>query len=259
MEDESGFDLDYFAQMDTVVDTNFWFQGRNKLIRWLVSRFTGTTKPAEFLEIGCGTGIVMAELRKLPNLRLSGGELYVMGLDYTQRRVPEAQLCQFDAFQIPFDGHFDAIGMFDVLEHIDDDVRILQNVHKGLRPGGHFYITVPQYPFLWSFFDEFQGHRRRYTRSELRQKLQNAGFTVRFQSSFVFSLFPGVLFARWRNKGQQVSNAEALRRTMADLRKPPLINSMFEVALGIDLALIRLGVRLPWGSSLVMVAQKPVN
>jgi SAM-dependent methyltransferase len=68
--------------------------------------------------------------------------------------------------------------MVNVLEHIDDDLEILQHLHTLLRPGGRVLIFVPALPWLYGSLDALVHHVRRYTRTELRERMQEAGFTI---------------------------------------------------------------------------------
>jgi SAM-dependent methyltransferase len=81
-------------------------------------------------------------------------------------------------------GSLPAVGMFDVLEHLDDDVAALREVHRLLVPGGRLYLTVPQHPWLWSAHDAEAGHQRRYARKGLVEVVTGAGFEVEHQTSF---------------------------------------------------------------------------
>jgi hypothetical protein len=65
-----------------------------------------------------------------------------------------------------------------VLEHIEDDVTALKELHEKLNIGGSIFIYVPAFMALFSEFDSAIGHYRRYRRTELKQKLEVAGFTV---------------------------------------------------------------------------------
>ena len=86
-----------------------------------------------------------------------------------------------------------AAGLFDVLEHIKDDVAALQRVHKLLRPGGRLVLTVPAYPLLYSADDTVAGHFRRYTRTTLLSALQASRFRSEF-ASYLFAPLPPLIF-----------------------------------------------------------------
>jgi SAM-dependent methyltransferase len=86
-----------------------------------------------------------------------------------------------------------AAGMFDVLEHIEDETAALRHVHTLLRPGGRLFLTVPAYPLLYSVDDEVAGHFRRYTLSSLTRVLAGSGFRVGF-ASYMFAPLPPLVF-----------------------------------------------------------------
>jgi hypothetical protein len=72
----------------------------------------------------------------------------------------------------------DSLVYVNVLEHIEDDAKELRIVHQTLVPSGRLILFVPALPFLFSQFDRFIGHYRRYRRSELKAKCEEAGFRV---------------------------------------------------------------------------------
>lgn len=86
-----------------------------------------------------------------------------------------------------------AIGVFDVVEHIEDDVSFLKHLWDLLAPGGMLYVTVPAYNSLWSLDDEEGGHYRRYTLSDLTKKIRNSSFYVLY-SSYIFTYLPLFIF-----------------------------------------------------------------
>ena len=71
------------------------------------------------------------------------------------------------------EGKFDTILYLHVLEHIEDDLRELQEIEKKLNEGGHLVIMVPRHQKLYSTFDKSIGHFRRYELSFFRNKLFN--------------------------------------------------------------------------------------
>src|ERR1700730_18616158 len=76
-----GFDVT--AQVEA---NSFWCRSRNRILRQIVERFTERSRQLAMLEIGCGVGGVIAELRQIPNLRLTASEVYVQGLRYARSR-----------------------------------------------------------------------------------------------------------------------------------------------------------------------------
>jgi SAM-dependent methyltransferase len=245
-----GYDAGLFEQLAGVEDESFWFRARNRLLVQTVSELV---PPGErFLEIGCGTGYVLAALAEDCNLRVTGSELFSEGLEYARRRVPAADLVELDAQEMPYEAEFGLVGAFDVLEHIEDDVGVLRGLHRALRPGGFLVVTVPQHPGLWSEADEHAHHVRRYRRRELISRVGGAGFEVVRTTSFVMSLLPLMAAARWRSR-----RSRRAYDPVAELVPPEPLNRALEAILRLECAAIRRGADLPAGGSLLLIAQRP--
>ena len=85
------------------------------------------------------------------------------------------------------DNSISAIGMFDVLEHIDDASATISEIHRVLAPGGLFVCTVPAYNFLFSDFDVAIGHFRRYSKHSLQSLMRTKNFTE-ISTHFLFAI-----------------------------------------------------------------------
>ncbi|HYW09256.1 MAG TPA: class I SAM-dependent methyltransferase [Longimicrobium sp.] len=246
---DDGYEARFFAALAEAEPGHFWFEARNRLIAQLVGAHFPSA--ASFLEIGCGTGFVLAGLRRaFPAMSLTGSELFPEGLTHARSRVPDAQLFQMDARAIPFDAEFEAAGAFDVLEHVDDDARVLAEMRRAVRPGGGIILTVPQHPWLWSALDDIAHHQRRYTRRGLLDLVRGAGFTVERATSFVSTLLPAMVLARLRKRrAAQVD-------PMAELRIAPGLNRALAAVLDAERVMIGRGISFPAGGSLVVVARR---
>jgi SAM-dependent methyltransferase len=189
-----GFKASYFSDLARLETDHFWFQSRNRLIVWALEKYCPGFR--SFLEIGCGTGYVLSGIAKAyPALELHGSEIFTAGLGFAAARLPRAHFMQRDARKIPFVDEFDAIGAFDVLEHIEEDEQVLLQVHDALKPRGTMLLSVPQHAWLWSPIDDYACHVRRYGAKELHKKVENAGFELVRSTSFVSSLLPAMLVA----------------------------------------------------------------
>lgn len=245
------FPAESFERLAALEDRNYWFRSRNRLIVWALRRHFPRLR--SFLEVGCGTGCVLGAVEAaFPAAQLLGSEAHVEGLACAARRLRRSRLVQMDAANIPFRDEFDVVGCFDVLEHIEDDRRVLAQCHLAARPGGGLILTVPQHPFLWSAADEYARHVRRYTRDEMLGKLEAAGFVPLFATSFVSLLFPALVLARRRHR-----RVDETYDPGAELAVGRALNFLLEAGLGLERQLIRLGLRFPFGGSLLVVAQKP--
>ncbi len=228
---------------------SFWFRSRNRALALAVRRFFPAART--FFEVGCGTGVVLEHFASVfPALDLTGGELSAPGLAIAKSRLPGARLLQADALDLPFAGEFDLVGMFDVLEHIEDDRRALVQLGKCLRPGGGLLLTVPQHPWLWSDWDVYSCHKRRYGRRELVSKLRDAGFDVLWSSALFSLLLPLLILSRRRSRRSAPADPlDALR-----LSRP--LDAVLDGVCRLERGLLAAGLSLPAGGSLLCVARK---
>ena len=242
-----GFEARFFKDLARLEPGFWWFEARNALIRWALSTYG---KPSgDFLEIGCGTGFVAASLaHAFPSWNIAASEFFAEGLEFVAERITRASLYQIDARNLPFSAAFDAIGAFDVIEHIADDRGVLNEARRALRDAGLIIITVPQHPFLWSAIDEYTHHERRYTRAELRLKLEEAGFEVLLLRSFVSLLMPLLLATRLRPVRGPVDPE-------AEFRIAPQLNSLLHGVMRLEGFATRAGFVLPFGGSLLAVGR----
>ena len=144
---------------------------------------------------------------------------------------------------------WDLIGSFDVLEHIPEDEKALRNMADALRPGGSLVLTVPQHQWLWSETDVHACHVRRYTLGDIAEKLQKAGFRMVFHTSFISLLLPLMALSRCKS-GRRDEDA------MDEFHIPAWLNQVLENIMKVEFFLIRKGLCLPFGGSLLLVAQK---
>jgi len=246
------YDPAWYEELASLEATNFWFVARNELIQSVAKRFV--PPQGRYLEVGCGTGFVLQMMhRTFPQWQLVASEAQREGIAFAQQRVPDrVEFCQMDACAIPYKAEFDVIGAFDVIEHIPDDTLAIAQIHAALRPNGYFLVSVPQHMFLWSRFDELSRHFRRYSSSDLATKLSEAGFTIRFSTSFTMLLLPAMLLSRMMNRRKAVADVDVLD----ELRLSPIVNRLLTAVMRVELWFVRRGVRLPAGGSRVIVAQK---
>ncbi|WP_445166412.1 class I SAM-dependent methyltransferase [Mycolicibacterium sp. Dal123E01] len=175
-----------------VEDRSFWFRHRNRCLANVMRHFA---PQGALLDIGGGNGYVAKGLTEagFPCVLLEPG---IGGALAARARGVDPVICARLEDMGAADSSIDAAGMFDVLEHIEDEAGALQQVHRLLRPGGRLYLTVPAYNFLHSAEDVAAGHFRRYTVGSLRHAVTNNGFRLEY-ATYLFALLPpGVLLFR---------------------------------------------------------------
>jgi SAM-dependent methyltransferase len=249
-ETNDGFDAEYFGVLARLEARSFWFKSRNRLLIWALRRYF--PHASSFLEIGCGTGFVLSGIqREFPELTLSGSEIFSEGLALAEKRLHGVALFQMDACHIPFEAEYDVIGAFDVLEHIEEDGTALLQMYEASKTGGGILLTTPQHRFLWSVLDDYSFHKRRYTRKELLEKVERAGFTILRASSFVSLLLPLMMLSRMKQRSMQADFDP-----LAEYKSGPILNTVLEKVLAIERMAIQRGISFPAGGSLLVVARK---
>ena len=250
---EESYDPRWYAELHRLEEANFWFKARNQLIKWLAARYV----PAEavFLELGCGTGYVLRMLRHaFPSWHITASEVHSEGLAFAAAASAGQNVSfqQMDARALPYRDEFDAVGAFDVIEHIREDVDVLNQIRIALKPGGVLLASVPQHMFLWSKFDEIGKHFRRYSANEVREKLARSGLELIATTSFNSLLLPAMWISRMSRKiGEDVD-------ILDELRVSPRLNGVLAAVLRFEVTLVRMGIRWPVGGSRVFVARKPL-
>jgi SAM-dependent methyltransferase len=236
---------------------HFWFRERRRLIGTLARRATRTLPPRpRLLEIGCGNGALLEVLAAAcPGAHVVGMDLFGGGLRAAGRT---ASVVQADAAMPPFRAAFHLVGMFDVLEHVPDDVTVLRQARALLATGGCLLLTVPGHPALWSYADEAASHFRRYTRQGLARVLREAGYVVEYATHFMTAVAPLVwLGRRLAPAAARVRSRPAGADTLAhaELRLPGPLNRLLGLACVPERALITRGWRLPIGTSIAALAR----
>jgi len=166
-----------------------------------INKYLSTTSPV-IMEIGCSSGFLIKDLvHFFPNASIIGADVVKGPLYKFAKSFPGIPLIRFDLLKCPLPNScIDILVMLNVLEHIDDDINALKQAFKLLKPGGYLIIEVPAGPYLYDSYDLQLHHFRRYSSSELRHKLIDAGFNVEFQSHLGFILYPAFIVVKLLNK-----------------------------------------------------------
>jgi SAM-dependent methyltransferase len=253
----SPFDARFVPYLRAAEDRHFWFLARNAIISALISRIEPTLPPRyRVLEIGCGTGNTLQAIQAVCRRgTVIGMDLYQDGLVLARARTA-CPLVRGDVDRPPFSPatHFDLIAMLDVIEHIEDDARVLATVRTMLAPGAFLLLTVPAGAELWSAFDEAAGHYRRYAVEQLAETLVAAGYRLDYLSPFMVALYP-FAWVRRRLGSRPQDSESAFDVARRDLQIVPILNSLMRWAVSREARPVAKGARLPFGTSLIALAR----
>jgi 2-polyprenyl-3-methyl-5-hydroxy-6-metoxy-1,4-benzoquinol methylase len=236
-----------------IEEESFWFNHRNRCITSLVSKLS----PGDsFLDVGGGNGFVSMALQEkgIETIILEPGE---KGAANAKKRGLRNIICSTLENAGLKERSVGAIGLFDVLEHIENDAKFLTNLHHHLKNNGHIYITVPSFGFLWSDADDLAGHFRRYTLNELNSCLQKSGFKIIYASYF-FSLLPIPIFL-FRSLPFRFGfkkNQNILTKRKKEHEGKSFLRTKLDKLWNWELSRISALKKIKSGSSCIVVAQK---
>jgi len=238
-----------YSIMYEVEGKHWWFAGRRRIIAEFVEgvcRDIGKLRP-RILDVGCGTG---ANLQMLSQFGAAEGvDVSSEALDFCRARGL-AEVKQGAAESLPFaDASFDLVTGLDVVEHLDDDIAGLSEMRRVLRPDGRAVLFVPAFMFLWGVQDEISHHRRRYTLTELTQRLGDAGLTVERASYANITFFAPILF------GRVLMRLTGLRPASENNITIGALNGLLGRILGAESWWLR-RMNFPFGVSIICVARK---
>lgn len=233
--------------------THFWFVGRRRIFVHLLDRELAGRGALRVLDVGCGAGGMLEPLARY-------GE--VTGVDTSEELVAFCHERGFErvslgsAYELPAaDGSVDLLTLFDTIEHIPDDDRVLRESRRALAPGGLLFISTPAYQFLYANNDRVAHHERRYTARALRRKLIAAGLEpvqVTYFNTLLFpAILPAVLAKKARERFVDPGDETNLSHAMA-----PLLNRALAATMGGERHLLA-RMSFPFGHSIIAMARAP--
>jgi SAM-dependent methyltransferase len=170
--EDFGLPADAIELLWRMEELHFWHHSRNRWIERAL-RENGVIPPATILEVGCGSGAVATHLAT-SGYQVTGIDTAAPLVHKAHARCPSATFVIGDVTKLDA-APFDAIGLFDVLEHLDNPSAILGECGRLARPGALLVTTVPAQRALHTVIDDLSGHKRRYEVGELAALLAGAG------------------------------------------------------------------------------------
>ena len=228
---------------------HFWFRGFRRFVEPLVADATRGVR-AEILDCGCGTGHNLHMLRKYG--RAYGIDLTWAGLQYACGQG-ERLVARASAAQLPFpDARFDLVTSFDVIYSLEDDIEraAIGDMFRVLKPGGKLIVNVAALEALRGNHSVLSGEVRRYSKPDLRRRLEAAGFRVTHSTYTNLSILPLVAAIRLT---QRLSGHVESQEEITIPSGP--VNGVLSALLAAEAVALRM-VNMPIGSSLLAVAEK---
>lgn len=242
-----------YSILRRVEENHWWFTGRRRIIESFLRRIvadreaTGDSGKLNILDVGCGTG---ANLEMLAQFGTAEGvDISAEALSFCRARGL-THVKQGEAESLPYpDGSFDLVTGLDVVEHLDDDVAGLKEMHRVLRPGGHGLFFVPAFMFLWGVQDDISHHRRRYTMAGLKEVVGRAGFQIEHATYANITFFAPILGGRLLMRATGLKPASENNITIG------FLNGVLGKIFGAERVLLRY-LNFPFGVSIICIARK---
>lgn len=231
-----------------VESLHWWFVVRRRLLRMLLHSLD-IPQESSAVDIGCGTGSNLRILRSAGLYKVVGLDrsLYALSLAKKKANLP---FVSGDIKNLPIRSN--SIGLMialDVLEHVDNDLNAIRELYRVLRKGETLILTVPAFNFLWGIQDVVTGHKRRYSKKEITNKLREARFEILKSSYFNFFLFFPILMAR------RMIRLLGLKIESENKVNFPLINVFLKLIFSLELYALRY-FSFPFGVSIFCIARK---
>ena len=167
------------------IENHWWHLTRNRMVLAEVRKVTGPGSAV--LDIGCGRGIVVRHLRQ-HGIDCKGVE---PGITTAVRGVEDHVQFGRDAVELTDEerSRYDILLLLDVLEHLVEPAAMLAGLIERFPRVSSVIITVPARPEIWSNYDEFYGHLRRYTAEMVEELASLAACELAYQTYYFRPLY----------------------------------------------------------------------
>ncbi|MBX2971862.1 MAG: class I SAM-dependent methyltransferase [Flavobacteriales bacterium] len=236
-----------YERMAALEETMWWYHGLHTNIVQALQRHAPQLH--DVLDAGCGTGgTLKAIARRFPQAALHGIDIAQQACDFTHAKTGAAvTVGSVDA--LPYaDASFDALVSCDVLGYRIDVDAAIAGFHRVLRPGGLCVINLAAYQWMLSYHDRAVGQVRRYTRTEAVALLRGHGFRPIFASYWNTLLFPLMVLRRKLMPAPEASDVTPFN---------PVLNGVFAACVAAECRTLKVGLPLPFGGSVFLIAQRP--
>lgn len=247
----------YFKEYYQLERKNWWFTVRRKILSERIGHILQQPQGISSLNVGAATGTTSDMLAKFGD---------VMSVEYDEACCSFTQsflttpLIQGSITELPFaDNTYDLVCAFDVIEHVEDDTKAVDELYRVCKPGGHIAITVPAYQFLWGPHDVINQHFRRYTMKQLTALFTGRNGRLVYRTYYNSILFLPIAFFRViaslfsslkKDKKEAAGSDHEIFGTAG------LFNNILGGLFNVDYYLLKWGFRFPAGVSIMVFFKK---
>lgn len=208
-------------EISSGIDQNIHWYYQSKKIP-LLNYFGSLSKDIKYtiIDVGSGTGFFAEELLKAFPDKINN--CYLIDTEYSEEEIEKSSNTRLiKQREIPNHISDSLVVMMDVLEHLEDDKKMLNEIRANAVSQNYFFITVPAFKSLWSAHDVYLCHYRRYTIPTLKKVLLDSNYTISSTYYLYGILFPLVWFSR------KISNLFPGKEVKSDMKPlSPILNKI---------------------------------
>ncbi len=239
-----------YAIMNRVEDSHWWYVGRRAILESFLEQIAAELRTAndelQILDVGCGTGGNLEMLKKFG--AVEGVDVSDDALEFCRSKGLTVHKGLAEA--MPFaDESFDVTTALDVIEHLDDDLAGLREMFRILKKGGKTLIFVPAFMWLWGVQDDVSNHRIRYTKKQIVERLQKAGFEIERATYANWTFFAPIL------GGRTLMKLTGIKPESENNVNVSALNGVFGKLFSAEKHWLK-RANFPFGVSIVIVAKK---
>lgn len=243
-------DQKYFKEYYRLERSHWWFLVRRDIILSLIANVYPHRNDLKILNVGAATGYSSEFLSKFGK---------VTSIEYDEacclfvKEELQLEFIQGSVTDLPFqDGEFDLVCAFDVIEHVSDHTKAVEELKRVTCEQGNIVVTVPAFMFLWSRHDVINQHFRRYRKQELVGLFKSTGEILR-TGYFNFILFFPITFFRFISR---IFPVKENPDSDFGIAKSNLVSRILKSLFSLEVLPIRMGVNFPVGVSIYLTWKK---
>ena len=247
-------DQKFYQEYYKLEREGWWFKARLSILENYCQAII-TNPDMKILNVGAATGATSEMLSKYGK---------VTSLEYDEfcckflKEKTGIEAINASLTELPFENNsYDMICAFDVIEHIENDNKAVEEIYRVLKPKGKYFITVPAFQSLWSNHDVVNHHFRRYKKKQLNKLIENTNLKIDHSTYFNFWLFIPISITRFilnnipRKKDSNLSGSDN-----EILQSSNIINRILYRIFHSEKFLLRINIKFPFGISILTIGYK---
>ncbi|MDG1756451.1 MAG: class I SAM-dependent methyltransferase [Bacteroidia bacterium] len=247
-------DQKFYQEYYKLEREGWWFKARLSILENYCQAII-TNPDMKILNVGAATGATSEMLSKYGK---------VTSLEYDEfcckflKEKTGIEAINASLTELPFENNsYDMICAFDVIEHIENDNKAVEEIYRVLKPKGKYFITVPAFQSLWSNHDVVNHHFRRYKKKQLNKLIESTNLKIDHSTYFNFWLFIPISITRFilnnipRKKDSNLSGSDN-----EILQSSNIINRILYRIFHSEKFLLRINIKFPFGISILTIGYK---